>query len=645
MINTVKSTYNVNYYCQHPDFLSKSTTRISEIQRKFMNLLDSRNIEYEVEFPVESKCYDIHIKNTNILIEINPSYTHSNYQNHWGKGLSKSYHLEKTLIAERNGYRCIHVWDWDNWENILDLFHTEHSIYARNCNIEFEVDIQEFIDKNSLYPIKLNDHHSTCLVYNGQIIALMLFNSVEENVYELEFITKCGYKVLGGLSKLWKHSIEKFGLMNIIFHCDRSKFTGQSIQTILGLEWVKSTNSRCQWSRDNLVQFNLDLDEYNSKQLLEMKWLPVYDCGEIILSNCPMMLPEESTDTIDYTELMNNIESRKQIKYCEFCGKPFHPESWCQKYCKNEHVRICPVCNKTYIETNNENLKKPPIACSYPCRLKKARQTNLDKYGSKDYFSSNIAKEVARKSMIERYGVPYALMSKEIRDKASNSIYNKYGKVSQNGKIQLSKSDIHNIYYEDDKYIVFKSQDSYMLENVQLCDFIYTINKIPVVVYLDEDPEKVIGQLDLSSNKTIDAESLTVYKLTHEATYEFIHENDYKIDLDSMVLSLGLAEDQTLYQVMIFTRNKHNKDYKLQLSRICNKKGHTILGGLDKQSTIASTQLGVNSCIAYQDQSKPFMNKRFESIGMHFLKQNHGKKIIKGGQTIYDCGTNVYVFG
>ena len=66
--------------------------------------------------------------------------------------------------------------------------------------------------------------------------------------------------------------------------------------------------------------------------------------------------------------------------------------------------------------------------------------------------------------------------------------------------------------------------------------------------------------------------------------------------------------------------------------------------GLDKLSSIASRQFEICKCIAYQDQSKLFMNSRFESIGMKFLKHNHGKKIIRGDQQIYDCGTNVYVF-
>ena len=74
-------------------------------------------------------------------------------------------------------------------------------------------------------------------------------------------------------------------------------------------------------------------------------------------------------------------QCEKHKKICAFCGKEFLPKSNFQKYCKGPHIRICPVCGKEYEETNSDNLKRPPHACSYECRAKKTRQTRMERYG------------------------------------------------------------------------------------------------------------------------------------------------------------------------------------------------------------------------------------------------------------------------
>ena len=65
--------------------------------------------------------------------------------------------------------------------------------------------------------------------------------------------------------------------------------------------------------------------------------------------------------------------SKLKPKICAFCGKEFIPRSNNQRYCKGPHYRICPICGKEYLEDNVENLKRPPVACSYECRVKRTR--------------------------------------------------------------------------------------------------------------------------------------------------------------------------------------------------------------------------------------------------------------------------------
>ena len=103
------------------------------------------------EFCVEKFNYDFKVRN--ILIEVDPSSTHNST---WGVYKSppkeKTYHSDKTKLAEKYGYRCIHIFDWDKFSNIIQLLIDRPRIYARSCVVK-EVDkslAKEFIDRNHL---------------------------------------------------------------------------------------------------------------------------------------------------------------------------------------------------------------------------------------------------------------------------------------------------------------------------------------------------------------------------------------------------------------------------------------------------------------------------------------------------------------
>ena len=64
---------------------------------------------------------DIVIKALKLGVEINPTYTHNVVGNHWGNGVGKYYHMYKSQLAEDNGFHCIHVFDWMNVDDVIDM--------------------------------------------------------------------------------------------------------------------------------------------------------------------------------------------------------------------------------------------------------------------------------------------------------------------------------------------------------------------------------------------------------------------------------------------------------------------------------------------------------------------------------------------
>lgn len=106
---TCKTKYGVDWPCQLPQCKRASNGR-SKINDEFYKLLSSHNINYVEEFPIGKYSYDVLLPDTKTLIEINPTYTHDAIGNHWGSGLDKFYHRNKTQAGIDNGYRVIHIW-------------------------------------------------------------------------------------------------------------------------------------------------------------------------------------------------------------------------------------------------------------------------------------------------------------------------------------------------------------------------------------------------------------------------------------------------------------------------------------------------------------------------------------------------------
>lgn len=114
--------YGVPWPCMLPQCV-KGSSRLSIPHQNFCSILEQRGIEYEIEFPLEDKQYDVKIDN--ILIEIDPTISHSTQPTWWFREATPQYHLDKTLLANSHDYQCMHVFDWDDYEQIVDMVQYE----------------------------------------------------------------------------------------------------------------------------------------------------------------------------------------------------------------------------------------------------------------------------------------------------------------------------------------------------------------------------------------------------------------------------------------------------------------------------------------------------------------------------------------
>ncbi len=276
---------------------------VSYINNEFANLLKSNNIKFEREFALKHFSYDFKIENA--LIEIDPTYTHNStkgpyFNKHYTNPKQHNYHLNKSNIAQENGYFCIHIFDWDDKHKIINMFIKKQKLYARNCEIK-EVKKKECDDFLNLYHLQ-----NTCngqkirygLYYNDQLVEVMTFGKPRYNKnYEWELLRLCShkdYKIVGGSERLFKHFLREQNPQSIISYCDNSKFSGDVYER-LGMELINISNPACIWSKgkikitDNLLRqqgfdrlFGASYGKgtSNKELIINEGFVEVYDCGQ-----------------------------------------------------------------------------------------------------------------------------------------------------------------------------------------------------------------------------------------------------------------------------------------------------------------------------------------------------------------------------
>lgn len=303
---TCLERYGVPYYIQTEDANRHNVYRISKLNRDFSSFLASYQIVSEFEKYICGKFYDIIVEDIHTVLEIDPTYTHTSAGNHWcASGMKPEYHLNKTILAIENGYRCIHVFDWDSWDAIVELIRPKSRIYARNCVVR-QIDKETAEEFTNLYHISgscKGQLHNFGLYYDGELVEAMTFGKpryTSKYTWELlRLCTKSGLQVVGGASKLFTAFV-KSDVFNdgdsIISYCDRSKFTGQ-VYLNIGMKLDHITSPNLIWSKDNkkitnnlLLQRGFDQlfgTDYgkgtsNEQLMIESGWLPVYDCGQLV---------------------------------------------------------------------------------------------------------------------------------------------------------------------------------------------------------------------------------------------------------------------------------------------------------------------------------------------------------------------------
>lgn len=306
---TIEERYGVECFCQHKRCIEANGHRVSKINKDFKKLLESDRIESELEFIIENVGYDL--KSGSTLIEINPTFTHNVtvgplFGGKERKCIPFDYHLYKTNFAKEHGYSCIHVFDWDNWEKVLNILKNKSIIYARECEIKeiTRKEADEFLGSYHLQGSTKQIQYAYGLYYNDKLVEVMTFGKPRYNKgYEYELLRLCSdpkVKIAGGASKILKHFEDQVKPKSIISYCDLSKFNGDVYKN-LGFVLQSQTSPAKHWYNpktkrhitDNLLRqrgfdqlHNTSFGKGTSNEQLMLKhgYVEIYDCGQLVFT-------------------------------------------------------------------------------------------------------------------------------------------------------------------------------------------------------------------------------------------------------------------------------------------------------------------------------------------------------------------------
>ena len=231
---TCQEKYGVDWPCMTKSCREKSSND-SRPNLAFAELLKRNGIQFEREFGIESFSYDFKVGN--VLIEIDPAPTHnSTWECFRGnKLLPKNYHYNKSRLAEKYGYRCIHVWDWDDVNKVVSIIQTRPRVFARKCIVK-EISLLQARDFLNRYHFQgfARCKDSIGLFYQDNLVSVMTFGTPRyNNQCEFELVRYCSiYQVVGGAEKLFSFFVSTFNPCSIVSYCDMSKFEGKTYQQL-----------------------------------------------------------------------------------------------------------------------------------------------------------------------------------------------------------------------------------------------------------------------------------------------------------------------------------------------------------------------------------------------------------------------------
>ena len=266
--------------------------------RDFIESLGFKTEHYDRGF-LDQYGADIVIESKKIIIEFDGIKWHSEAY------VVPEYHLNKTNIAERMGYRLIHVFS-DEWEEKQPIVESRLKnllgvgsipINARECTVESVSfnDTKDFIETNHIQG-NVPGSVRYGLYKDGILYAVMTFSQAryEKTGWEmLRYCGKTGYNIRGGAGKLLKKFLDEYSPNQLVTYADRRWSGKEAFYEKVGFKLDGTSEpgyfyvvgnkrvSRLQYQKHKLVQQGFDMSQSEHDIMYARGIYRIYDCGNL----------------------------------------------------------------------------------------------------------------------------------------------------------------------------------------------------------------------------------------------------------------------------------------------------------------------------------------------------------------------------
>lgn len=225
---------------------------------------------------------DIYLPEKHLAFEFNGTYWHSDKCKD-----EINYHFQKTKLCNQLGIRLIHIFEYE-WmykqEKIKALIRStlgifEKKIYARQCHVK-PIDAKSYFEFLELYhlqgPVKSSIRYG--LYCQDELVAVIGFGQSRFKKGELElhrYCVKADYQIIGGFSKLIKHSCQESSIKEFISFIDLAHYNGRGYKKI-GFTKVSVTKPSYVYVKGDQSLSRIQCQKHKLKKLLGEQYNPDY---------------------------------------------------------------------------------------------------------------------------------------------------------------------------------------------------------------------------------------------------------------------------------------------------------------------------------------------------------------------------------
>jgi Zn finger protein HypA/HybF involved in hydrogenase expression len=206
----------------------------SKIEHEVKAFLEKHGQTVELGAKFGSSEFDLLLPKRNMAFEFNGVLWHTAVYSPikpYRTGLVPGYHKYKTDVAASCGFKLYHIWEDVNPEVVKSLIASKlgfcKKLYARKlrpqlvpqqvANLFYAKTHRQGVAGGGLFDIGLLDD-------SGAIQCCMQFKKHSEGAELSRFSSRCGFQVIGGLSRLFSHAVlflKQNGISHVVSYCDR----------------------------------------------------------------------------------------------------------------------------------------------------------------------------------------------------------------------------------------------------------------------------------------------------------------------------------------------------------------------------------------------------------------------------------------